>query len=60
MRNVHIEGWEIDCWWPEQRVALELDGRPYHVAVTDMERDRTKDIKLGLSAIKPMRVTGFR
>jgi hypothetical protein len=58
--NVHIAGWEIDCWWPEQRVALELDGRPYHIAVQDMDRDRLKDIKLQRIGIKPMRVTDFR
>jgi hypothetical protein len=60
LRNVHIDGWEIDCWWPEQKVALELDGRPYHVAVGDMERDRVKDTKLQLIGIKPIRVTDFR
>jgi very-short-patch-repair endonuclease len=59
-RNVHIDGWEIDCWWPEQRVALELDGRPYHVAASDMDRDRLKDTKLQILQIKPMRVTGDR
>ncbi len=59
-RNVHIEGWEIDCWWPEQRVALELDGRPYHVAVIEMERDRIKDTSLQILGIKVMRVTGER
>ncbi len=60
LRNVSIDGWEIDCWWPEQKVALELDGRPYHVAVNDMERDRVKDTKLQRIGIKPMRVTDSR
>jgi hypothetical protein len=60
LRNVHIDGWEIDCWWPDQKVAVELDGRPYHVAVKDMERDRVKDIKLQLKGIRPMRVTDAR
>jgi hypothetical protein len=60
LRNVHIDGWEIDCWWPDEKVALELDGRPYHVAVEDMERDRLKDIKLQLKGIRPMRVTDAR
>ncbi|HWE08630.1 MAG TPA: hypothetical protein VG325_04715 [Solirubrobacteraceae bacterium] len=60
LRNVHIDGWEVDCWWPEQKVVLELDGRPYHVAVTDMERDRIKDTKLQRNGIKPMRVTDAR
>jgi very-short-patch-repair endonuclease len=60
LRNVHIDGWEIDGWWPEQRVVLELDGRAYHTAVQDMERDRLKDTKLQILGIKPMRVTGDR
>jgi hypothetical protein len=59
-RNVYIDGWEIDCWWPEQRVVLELDGRDYHTAVQEMERDRLKDTKLQIRGIKPMRVTGER
>ena len=59
-RNVYIGGWEIDCWWPDQRVALELDGRDYHIAVAEMERDRLKDTKLQIMGIKPMRVTGDR
>jgi very-short-patch-repair endonuclease len=59
-RNVHIDMWEIDCWWPDQRVALELDGRDYHTAVQEMERDRLKDTKLQIIGIKPMRVTGDR
>jgi hypothetical protein len=60
LKNVHIDGWEIDCWWPDQKVALELDGRPYHVAVQDMERDRLKDTKLQRIGIRPMRVTDAR
>lgn len=59
-RNVHIGGWEIDCWWPQHRVALELDGRPYHVTVRDMDRDRLKDVKLQRLGIRPMRVTDAR
>ena len=60
VRNVHIDRWEIDCWWPEQKVALELDGRPYHMAVKDMEKDRLKDTKLQRIGIRPMRVTDAR
>lgn len=60
LRNVHVGGWEIDCWWPEQRVALELDGRAYHIAVRDMERDRLKDTSLQVLGIGVMRVTGDR
>jgi very-short-patch-repair endonuclease len=59
-RNVHIDGWEIDCYWPEQRLAVELDGRPYHVAVKDIERDRQKDAKLLGLGIRVMRITDAR
>jgi hypothetical protein len=59
-RNIYIDGWEIDCYWPERRLAVELDGRPYHVAVKDMERDRVKDAKLLLKRINVMRITDAR
>jgi very-short-patch-repair endonuclease len=59
-RNVHIDGWEIDCWWPEQRVVLELDGRDYHTSVKEMDRDRRKDTRLQILEIRVMRVTGDR
>ena len=59
-RNVIIDGWEIDCYWPVARLAVELDGRPYHVAVRDLERDRIKDAKLLRKGIRTMRVTDMR
>jgi Transcriptional regulator, AbiEi antitoxin len=59
-QNIYIGGWEIDRYWPPERVALELDGRPWHIAVREMERDRLKDIKLQLLEVKPMRVTDSR
>jgi very-short-patch-repair endonuclease len=59
-RNIYIDGWEIDCYWPEQRLAVELDGRPYHVAVADIERDRVKDAKLMLQRIRILRITDHR
>jgi len=54
-RNVKLGIWEVDCHWPEQRVALELDGRRFHSAQQDFERDRRKDTALQLLHQKPMR-----
>ncbi|MGH3263449.1 MAG: type IV toxin-antitoxin system AbiEi family antitoxin domain-containing protein [Trebonia sp.] len=54
-RNLEIDRWEIDRCWPERNLAVELDGRPYHIAVRDMERDRIKDAalqRLGWTAIR--------
>ena len=59
-RNIYIDGWEIDCYWPEQKLAVELDGRPYHIAVQDIEKDKYKDAKLLIIGIRTMRITDAR
>ena len=59
-RNIHIDIWEIDRFWPERNLAVELDGRPYHIAADDMERDRIKDAALLRRGITPLRFTDFR
>ena len=59
-RNIYIDGWEIDCYWPEHKLVVELDGRPYHVAVHDMEKDRYKDAKLLIIGIRTLRITDAR
>ena len=56
-RNVRLGIWEIDRHWPAQRVCLELDGRRYHTAKLDMEKDRYKDTDLQLMGERPMRVS---
>lgn len=60
LRNVIVAGWELDCYWPHVRLAVELDGRPYHVAVRDLEKDRYKDGKLLLLGIRVLRITDRR
>ena len=59
-RNIYIGAWEIDRYWPQHKLAVELDGRPYHVAAKDMERDRIKDAFLLRKGITPLRFTDFR
>lgn len=60
-RNVHLDDrWEIDFWWPEHRLAVELDGTPYHSLPADLERDRIKDVWLQRHRIGIIRVTDFR
>lgn len=57
--NQPLLGFEIDVLWIEQRVALELDGRPYHLAVDDFDRDRAKDRVLTRHGWRPVRVSDF-
>jgi very-short-patch-repair endonuclease len=60
VRNIEIDHWEIDCFWPAHNLAVELDGRPYHVAANAMEKDRIKDAALLRRDITPLRFTDFR
>jgi very-short-patch-repair endonuclease len=60
LRNVTVDGWELDFYWPEHKLAVELDGRSYHVAVKDLEKDKYKDAKLLLLGIHVLRITEFR
>jgi very-short-patch-repair endonuclease len=59
-RNVYINNWEIDCYWPEYKLVVELDGRNYHSSVQDMERDRRKDADLLKLGIGTFRITDLR
>ncbi len=59
-RNIHLGMWEIDCYWPQHHFAIELDGRAWHVAVRDAEKDRIKDTKLQREGVRVMRITELR
>jgi very-short-patch-repair endonuclease len=59
-RNIYIDGWEVDRCWRAQKLVVELDGRPYHVAVRDLEKDRVKDAALQRLGFTPIRFTDFR
>lgn len=58
--NVILAGYECDRYWPEHKLVIELDGRNYHRALRDMERDKRKDGKLALLGITVIRVTELR
>jgi very-short-patch-repair endonuclease len=59
-RNVRLGPWEIDCYWPGYRLVLELDGREFHIAAQDFERDRLKDAWLQLNGNRVLRITWRR
>ena len=59
--SVILDGrWQLDYYWPQLRFALELDGRSYHTAVEDFDRDRSKDIYLKRHGIDHIRITDTR
>jgi hypothetical protein len=59
-RNVYLEGWELDFYWPDQRVVAETDGERFHMLPADRERDYRKDAWLQRHRIAVLRVGEFR
>lgn len=59
-RNIRLGPWEIDCYWPAYSLALELDGRPYHTVIDEIERDNRKNTWLQANGKRILRVTDSR
>lgn len=58
--NYVEHGFEIDCYWPEHRFAVELDVFETHGTRAAFERDRRRQEDLLLAGIAMTRVTGPR
>jgi hypothetical protein len=59
-RNVKVEGFELDYYWPDRKAAVELDGRPYHTTVADIERDHLKSGRMAIAGIRLLRISDWR
>jgi very-short-patch-repair endonuclease/predicted transcriptional regulator of viral defense system len=55
--NQRIEGYEVDCVWPEQRLIVELDGHAFHSPTHAFEDDRARDRRLEAAGWHVIRVT---
>lgn len=58
--NFVEHGFELDCYWPEYRFAVELDVFETHGTRAAFERDRERQEELLLAGITVTRVTGPR
>jgi very-short-patch-repair endonuclease len=58
--NFVAHGFELDCFWPEYRFAVELDVYETHGTKAAFERDRKRQEDLLLLGIGMTRVTGPR
>jgi hypothetical protein len=58
--NYVEQGFELDCYWPEFRFAVELDLFETHGTRAAFERDRKRQEDLLLAGIATTRVTGPR
>jgi very-short-patch-repair endonuclease len=50
----------LDCYWPEHRLAVELDGRDGHARELAFESDRRRDAALNAIGIRLLRFTWQR
>jgi very-short-patch-repair endonuclease len=55
--NVWVAGYELDVYWPEQQLALELDGADTHDTRHAFHEDRRRDRALAVEGIQSLRVT---
>ena len=55
--NAKRLGFEIDFFWPDHRVAVEIDGFAFHGTRDRFEDDRRRDARLRQAGITVIRVT---
>jgi very-short-patch-repair endonuclease len=55
--GVFVEGYEVDFFWREERLVVEVDGFAYHTATRSFERDRRRDGALVAAGFRAIRVT---
>jgi very-short-patch-repair endonuclease len=58
--NVPLLGYEVDAFWPEQRLVVELDGWTTHRGRASFEGDRVRDAALQVARCRVVRVTDRR
>jgi very-short-patch-repair endonuclease len=56
--NEFLHGFEVDLYWPEYRLVVELDSYSFHSKRRTFERDRRKDQVLETRGIRVIRITG--
>ena len=55
--NVNIAGHEVDAYWEDIRIAVEIDGAETHHTRRAFHEDRARDRRLAAHAIRVVRVT---
>jgi very-short-patch-repair endonuclease len=58
--NTTVLGYEVDAFWPQQRLAAELDSWEFHRHRAAFERDRARDAALQVAGYRTIRITDRR
>jgi very-short-patch-repair endonuclease len=56
-QRVTSAGYELDFYWPDARLAIEVDGRAFHATRRAFQQDRERDRRLAALGIQVARVT---
>lgn len=57
VRNLRVHGFELDFYWPELGLNVEIDGVPWHSTRDRVNRDRARDAQLLAVGIQVLRLT---
>ena len=55
--NVRVAGYEVDAYWPEHRLVVEVDGFAFHGDRVAFEQDRKKGLALDRANLKLIRLS---
>jgi very-short-patch-repair endonuclease len=54
-QNVGLHGFEVDAYWPDNNLVVELDGYEWHKTRAAFERDRERDAALASKGVRVLR-----
>jgi very-short-patch-repair endonuclease len=57
LTNAAVHGYEVDAYWPDRKLAVELDSWEHHGTRHAFERDRERDAELHAHGIATLRFT---
>ncbi|HUZ28387.1 MAG TPA: type IV toxin-antitoxin system AbiEi family antitoxin domain-containing protein [Solirubrobacteraceae bacterium] len=60
LRNRKLRGVEVDCYWPDSQLVVEVDGYQWHSTRPKFEHDSRKGAKLVAAGLALMRVTWYQ
>lgn len=55
--NKRVSGYEVDFYWPTERLVVEIDGLAWHASRQAIVRDRRRDAVLTAAGLRVMRFT---
>jgi hypothetical protein len=55
--NTIVHGFEVDAYFPAERLVVELDGWPYHSSRQSFEDDRERDATMLMHQVATIRIT---